>query len=157
MSDEEKIHQTLIERGQTLALAESCTGGHLAARFTTLPDASKYFLGSLVTYSDQFKHTSLGVEKETLLNHGAVSRETAHEMWIGLMKQSDADFGIAVTGIAGPSGGSREKPVGTVYIALGEKGKKPRVFENHFEGDRLEVINTTIDKALSELMVFLEI
>ena len=155
MSKAKEIHQALIEKGKTLCLAESCTGGHLAATFTSIPDASKYFLASLVAYSNQIKEKVLGVSKETLRTNGAVSREVAHEMWIGLMKISGADYGIAVTGTAGPSGGTKEKPVGTVFIAVGEKGKKPHIIENLFEGDRMEVIHSTIESALDELSYLL--
>ena len=157
MSQEKKIHQFLIDHDLTLALAESCSGGHLAARFTSLPDASKYFLGSIVTYSNRFKHEILKVENETLRVNGAVSRAAAHEMWLGLMKLTDADFGISVTGIAGPSGGTKEKPVGTVYVAVGKKEKKPHVVECFFEGNRQEVITLTCEKALEELALLLEI
>ncbi len=151
MSQVEKIHKSLIDSKRTLALAESCTGGHLAALFTSIPDASKYFLGSLVTYSNQLKEDLLKVSKETLRTSGAVSRETANEMLLGLMKMTSADFGIAITGTAGPSGGSKEKPVGTVFIAVGAKGKKPHIVECHFEGARQAVIEASCAKALLEL------
>jgi PncC family amidohydrolase len=151
MSLEKQIHQFLIEKGQTLALAESCTGGALASRFSSLADASKYFLGSLVTYSNRLKHELLKVEEKTLFANGAVSRSTAHEMWLGVMQLTDADYAIATTGVAGPLGGTAEKPVGTVYIAVGKRGEKPRILEERFEGSRREVIRQTCDKALEEL------
>lgn len=155
MSHLEKIHKTLIEKKKTLALAESCSGGHLAARFTAIPDASKYLLGSIVAYSNVIKEKILKVSHQTIALQGAVSRSTADEMWIGLMKLSDADFGIVTTGIAGPSGGTVEKPVGTVFIALGAKGKKPHVLECHFDGDRKAIIQKTCDKAVEELAYLL--
>lgn len=151
MSLQEKIHKMLISQGKTLALAESCTGGYLATKFTSIPDASKYFLGSFVTYSNTMKEVVINVSKNTLINHGAVSRETADEMLLGLMKLSGADYGIAVTGMAGPSGGTEDKPVGTVFIAVGAKGKKPHVLKCHFEGDREAVIEATTQRALDEL------
>ncbi len=157
MSQIEKIHRCLIEKTRTLALAESCSGGHLAAQFTAIPDASKYLLGSLVTYSNEWKRTLLHVTRDTLQKHGAVSRETADEMWIGLMKVSGADFGIAVTGTAGPSGGTKEKPVGTVFIAVGEKGKKPHIVKCVFSGDRRAVIQATCAKAIEELFLLLDL
>lgn len=147
----QKIHQTLIERKQTLALAESCTGGRLSAQITSLADASKYFLGALVTYSNALKEELLGVSRKTLVSRGAASREVASEMLLGLMKSIDADYGVAVTGIAGPSGGAQDRPVGTVYIALGERGKKPHVIHCHLEGDRQEIIASACARALEEL------
>lgn len=153
----QKIHHHLIEQKKTLALAESCTGGHLAAQFTSIPNASKYFLGSVVAYSNLLKQRILHVSPETLLQSGAVSRNTADEMLLGLMKLSEADYGIAITGIAGPSGGTKEKPVGTVFIALEARGKKPHVVECHFSGNRLEVIEATCEKALLEFSQLLEL
>lgn len=151
MSQLEKIHHFLIKNNKTVALAESCTGGHLAALFTRMADASRYFLGSLVTYSDYFKEKLLHVSQKTLYESGAVSRETADEMWLGLMKFSGADYGIAITGIAGPSGGTKEHPVGTVFIALGAKGKKPHVSECHFTGTRDEIMRQACEQAIVEL------
>lgn len=157
MSDAKHIHQFLISAKKTLVLAESCTGGHLAAVFTSMPDASKYFLGSMVAYSDALKQKLLGVKKETLRENGAVSRSIAHEMWLGAMKVAEADYGIAVTGTAGPSGGTKEKPVGTVVLCIGEKGKKPHVLEICFQGeDRLEVIRQAVAMALKELSALLQ-
>lgn len=155
MSPIEKIHNHLIQSNKTLALAESCTGGALAARFTAIPDASKYFLGSLVTYSNDLKKTFLKVSPKTIMESGAVSREVADEMLLGLMKETEADYGIAITGIAGPTGGTAEKPVGTVYIALGARGKKPHVIECGFKGNRKEVISEACERAISELMLIL--
>lgn len=151
MSIAKKIHSHLIEQEKTLALAESCTGGELATKFTIFPDASQYFLGSIVSYSNALKKELLQVSANTLQDHGAVSRETANEMLLGLMKFSSADYGIAITGIAGPSGGTDDKPVGTVFIALGEKGKKPHVIRAQFTGDRKNIIDLSCNLALEEL------
>ncbi len=115
---EEAVGRLLKERGLTLATAESCTGGLLASLITDVPGASDYFLEGVVTYSNEAKIKTLGVQKKTLKIFGAVSSETALEMAHGLKKISGADFCISVTGIAGPSGGSEEKPVGTVHIAV---------------------------------------
>ena len=156
MSLIEKIHSHLIKSEKTLALAESCSGGHLSAQFTSIPDASKYFLGSLVVYSNALKMSLLKVTSETLIHSGAVSREVADEMLLGLMKRTEADYGIAVTGIAGPSGGTAEKPVGTVFIALGIRGKKPHIVECHFNGDRAAVIEAICERAISELALLLD-
>jgi PncC family amidohydrolase len=112
------VVQFLTERKQTLALVESCTGGYIAHCVTNVPGASNIFLGGVVAYSNEAKKKFLGVRAETLKHHGAVSAETAREMAEGARKQFGADFAIAVTGIAGPGGGSKAKPVGTVFIAL---------------------------------------
>ena len=112
------IVRMLTERNQTLALAESCTGGYLANRVTNVPGASEIFLSGLVTYSNQAKQSLLGVARQTLAAHGAVSDEVAREMAEGARHRFGADFALAVTGIAGPGGGTAAKPVGTVFIAL---------------------------------------
>ncbi|MBS0629899.1 MAG: CinA family protein [Verrucomicrobia bacterium] len=157
MSPIEKIHHHLIKEEKTLALAESCTGGLLAAKFTAIPDASKYFLGSLVTYSNALKKSLLKVSPLTISGSGSVSRAAADEMLLGLMKITDADYGIAVTGIAGPSGGTKEKPVGTVFIALGARGKKPHVIECTFTGDRASIMHEACERAILELKLLLDL
>lgn len=112
----------LEERNMMLAAAESCTGGYIAASITENPGSAKVFYGSMVTYSNEAKMSILGVKKETLDAFGAVSEETAREMVAGLAKLSGADISVAVTGISGPEGGSKEKPVGLTYIAVSYKG-----------------------------------
>lgn len=114
----ETIVHLLTERKQTLVLAESCTGGYVANRITDVPGASEVFLSGLVTYSNESKEQLLGVRAETLAQHGAVSEPTAREMAEGARTRFGADYAIAITGIAGPGGGTPEKPVGTVFIAL---------------------------------------
>jgi len=120
--DEGEIEATIVEaltsRGQTLAVAESCTGGCIAHRLTNVPGASIVFLGGFVTYSNAAKSKFIGVREQTLAEHGAVSEPVATEMAEGALKQTGADYAISVTGIAGPSGGTETKPVGTVFIAL---------------------------------------
>ncbi len=157
MSPIEKIHHHLIKGQKTLALAESCTGGLLSSKFTALPDASKYFLGSLVAYSNAMKKDFLKVSPLTIGQSGAVSRETADEMLIGLMKNTEADYGISITGIAGPAGGTAEKPVGTVFIALGARSKKPHVIECHFKGDRAAIMQEACERAIMELLLILDL
>jgi len=115
---EEILVRLLIRQKKTLALAESCTGGGLANRITNVPGASAVLLGGFVTYSNQAKESCLGVRAETLAAHGAVSEAVAREMVEGARHRIGADFAIAITGIAGPGGGTPEKPVGTVFIAL---------------------------------------
>jgi nicotinamide-nucleotide amidase len=120
--DDEEIEMIVVrqltERKKTLALAESCTGGGIANRVTNVPGASAVFPGGVVSYANEVKEQFLGVRAETLKQHGAVSEAVAREMAEGARKKFGADFALAVTGIAGPAGGSREKPVGTVFIAL---------------------------------------
>ncbi|PYK97458.1 MAG: hypothetical protein DME19_16295 [Verrucomicrobia bacterium] len=112
------IVRLLTERRETLALAESCTGGYIANRITNVPGASAVLLAGLVTYSNDAKQKFLGVRGETLASHGAVSEPVAREMAEGARQKTGAHFAIAVTGIAGPTGGTPDKPVGTVFIAL---------------------------------------
>lgn len=115
---EEKVHHTLIERGQTLAVAESCTGGKIASKFTAMAGASAYFLAGLTTYSNEAKMRLLGVDEGLILQHGAVSEEVARAMAEGARRVTDADYAVSTTGIAGPTGGSEAKPVGTVWFAI---------------------------------------
>ena len=121
-TQDERLHDVIIrlltERKETLALAESCTGGYVANQLTNVPGASAAFLGGMVTYSNEAKQTLLGVSAETLARHGAVSEPTVREMASGARARLGADYGLAITGIAGPSGGTEAKPVGTVFIAL---------------------------------------
>lgn len=117
------LQETMVKRGLTLSLAESCTGGAIATHITALSGASDYFLGSIVSYSNEMKGEALHVKKETLKSYGAVSCQVAEEMALGALKVSGADYAVSVTGIAGPLGGTAEKPIGTVYAAIAEKGK----------------------------------
>lgn len=119
---EEAIGEKLIAKGLTLASAESCTGGRFASRITSVPGASRYFLEGAVTYGNQSKIKRLGVKPQTLLKYGAVSAETAGEMAEGICETSGADIGVSITGIAGPGGGTKEKPVGLVHIGMCVKG-----------------------------------
>ena len=136
---EEIVGKLLLEKRRTLALAESCTGGYIGHRITRVAGSSAYFKSSAVTYSNESKIRLLGVQRSTLERHGAVSRETALEMAEGIRRQAEADIGLSVTGIAGPSGGSPEKPVGTVWIGLArDQESDARLF--HFQGDRERVI-----------------
>lgn len=132
---EAKLVGLLAGRGETLALAESCTGGFICHRITNVPGSSEVFVNGMVTYSNESKQRLLGVRPETLAEHGAVSEATAREMAEGVRTRSNATYALAVTGIAGPGGGSIEKPVGTVYIALAKEGKT--IVRHHlFQYDR---------------------
>ena len=130
----------LEEKGLSLALAESCTGGYISHLVTKVPGASKVLKGSVVVYSNEMKEKLLGVNEETLTKYGAVSEEVVIEMCRGLEKNFGVDCGIAVSGIAGPDGGSPDKPVGTVWIACLFKGRVGAV-KHHFSGDRMQVIS----------------
>ena len=144
------VVRLLTERKQTLALAESCTGGGIANRITNVPGASAVFTGGYVTYSNESKQISLGVRPETLASHGAVSEPVAREMAEGARARLGADFAIAVTGIAGPSGGTAQKPVGTVYIALaGAFGTEVLLKVNAYEREAFKQV--TAQQALEML------
>ncbi|MDX6445388.1 MAG: nicotinamide-nucleotide amidase [Blastocatellia bacterium] len=118
---EEVVGRSLAIKGFTLAVAESCTGGLIAERLTNVPGSSKYFVEGLVTYSNESKTRLLGVDKKLILEFGAVSQQIARDMARGVRHRAKTDFGLAVTGIAGPDGGSEEKPVGLVFIALADE------------------------------------
>ena len=150
-SVEESLHKEFIARKKTLALAESCTGGSIAAKLSATPGTSNYFLGSIVAYSNQWKERFLQVSRSTLKEKGAVSREVVIEMVEGLFKETDADFAAAVSGIAGPSGGSKEKPLGTIYIGIGERGKKIDAGVVFAKGDRQSAIDLAVHLTLGAL------
>lgn len=115
---EEQVHQMLIEKGRTLAVAESCTGGKIASKFTAMAGASAYLLAGVVAYANEAKRDILGVDPEMIARYGAVSEQVAREMAEGVRRISGADYALATTGIAGPTGGTEQKPVGTVWFAL---------------------------------------
>lgn len=138
---EEVVVGLLTDRKQTLVTAESCTGGYIAHCVTNVSGASEVFVGGLVTYSNELKKALLGVRTETLEAHGAVSEETAREMAEGARARYGADFAIAVTGIAGPTGGTIDKPVGTVFIALADgRGTDVRRQQNGFDRETFKFI-----------------
>lgn len=147
----ELAHKTLIENGATLATAESCTGGTLAARLTAQAGASTYFRGGVVAYSNEVKECALGVKHSTLESHGAVSEATVREMAEGVRQRLGADYGIATTGIAGPGGGTTEKPVGTVWTAIASAtGTTTRLL--HFGDRRQQTIDRTCNQVYSDLV-----
>jgi nicotinamide-nucleotide amidase len=135
---EEVVGWLLLDQHRSLALAESCTGGLLSQRITRIAGSSAYYLGGAVTYSNDTKVRFLGVQPTTLEKHGAVSRETALEMSQGIRERTGADVGLSVTGIAGPSGGSAAKPVGTVWVSIAMKTfHEARLFQFHGERERV--------------------
>lgn len=148
---EEAIGITLRARGLTLAVAESCTGGLLGGRITAVPGSSDYFLGGIISYSNEVKMKLLGVSPATLEAHGAVSTETAIEMAVGATRATGADIGISITGVAGPGGGSAKKPVGTVYIGIAVPGLAPRALRADLWGDRTTIRQRAVQRALLEL------
>ena len=141
---EELLGNLFLARGKTFALAESCSGGYAGHLITSIPGSSKYFEGSTVTYSYQMKEAILGVKKETLAIQGAVSEACVREMLEGLFRVSTADYGVSISGIAGPDGGTAEKPVGTVCLAVGDRNniitKTYHFFPRRMENIRLSSI-----------------
>ncbi|RLA84042.1 MAG: hypothetical protein DRG31_05460 [Deltaproteobacteria bacterium] len=144
----------LRERGFSLATAESCTGGLVAHRITQVPGSSEYFLGGVVSYSNESKERELGVPAEVIRVHGAVSAECASAMAEGVRLRFGSTFGISTTGIAGPAGGTPEKPVGTVFIAL-DAGSHKEVKGYRFFGDRNQIKLMASEVALDRLRRFL--
>ena len=148
------VGDRLRRAGLTLALAESCTGGLVAHRITNIAGSSDYFLGGVVAYANAAKQTILGVSPDTLRRHGAVSEETALEMARGARRLLGADAALAITGIAGPGGGSSDKPVGLVYVALSTADAE-RCRRFVWAGDRLTNKQLSADAALRLLLEYL--
>lgn len=146
------IHNLFIENGWTLSIAESCTGGEASARLTKLAGASQYFLGSIVCYSNALKTSILQVPEEVLIKYGAVSKEVAGYLAEGMLKLTGSDFSLAVTGIAGPTGGSKEKPVGTIWAAIYQKRGKPFVWKLEAHGNRQSIISQAVDSIFTHLL-----
>ena len=144
----EKLHKKLIKKKITLSVAESCTGGLLSSKFTRLSGSSKYFQMGLVTYSNNAKIKILKVKKKIIDKYGSVSPECCGSMVQGLTKISKSKINISVTGIAGPNGGTKDKPVGLVYIGLAKRNKTI-VLKNYFKKkDRKSIQNKTVEKCI---------
>ena len=149
------VGRLLRQTGMTLALAESCTGGLIAHRITNVPGSSDYFAGGIVSYSNDIKERVLGVRQTTLHRYGAVSEQTALEMARGGRRVCRADVALAVTGVAGPGGGTPDKPVGLVYVALATPDDE--WVERHvWDGDRQENKERSAEAALDLLRRYLE-
>ncbi len=148
---EEALHREMIARKKTLALAESCTGGHIASKIVSIPGASKFFLGSIVAYTNEWKERFLQVSRTTLKQKGAVSREVVIEMVQGLFQETEADYAAAISGIAGPKGGTKEKPIGTIYIAIGQRRQKIDAGPIHAPPERISAIDLSVHLTLGAL------
>lgn len=147
-----QLSKMLMAEHLSLCTAESCTGGWIAKILTDIPGSSAWFDSGMAAYSYEAKQALLGVRSETLMEFGAVSRETVLEMVSGALITSSASLAVAVTGIAGPGGGLPGKPVGTVWIAWKRRGQYPKAEVFHFDGDREAVRRNTVAAALQGLM-----
>lgn len=149
----ERLGRLLTADGKTIATAESCTGGWIAQAITDVPGSSAWFDRGFVTYSNAAKVQMLGVDPQTLEDYGAVSAETATQMVAGALVRSDADVAVAVTGIAGPDGGTPEKPVGTVFIAWADKNGAVKVIRQQFSGNRRQIRAQTVKAAIDGVAI----
>jgi nicotinamide-nucleotide amidase len=151
-----RLGAALVARGVTLATAESCTGGGVGECVTSVAGSSDWYDRGFVTYSNASKEDMLGVRRATLERHGAVSEETAREMAVGALERSLAGLAVAVTGVAGPGGGTPAKPVGTVCFAWARRGRRPRSSTRSFAGDRASVRRQSVAAALEGVLAELE-
>ncbi len=147
-----RVGAALIERGSSVSAAESCTGGLILSTLTDCAGSSAYVEGGLVTYSNEAKMRMLKVREETLMQHGAVSEAIAAEMALGARALFDTDYALSVTGIAGPGGGTAEKPVGLTFIGLAGRGGLLRVERHVWDGDRVENKVRSVEAALRLLL-----
>ena len=151
-----KLQTLLRANNQTITTAESCTGGLVASMITKISGSSDIFNGSIVTYSNKIKNQELHVQNETLEKYGAVSIEVVDEMLIGVLKKFDANFAIAISGIAGPNGGTRNKPVGTVIIGISDENNHKIVNIYNFKGSREDIQIQAAKVALKEIYKFIK-
>lgn len=148
---EEIIHDILIQKGMTLCTAESCTGGSIAGRLTRVPGASQFFAGGFIPYSNALKMKILKVPKQMLDDYGAVSAEVVSQMAAEALLLAETDWSLAVSGIAGPEGGTLEKPVGTIWAAIVHRNSKPYIWHMHVLGNRETIIEKTVNLTLEKL------
>ena len=151
----EHLQKIMADKGLKLSLAESCTGGLIGGGITSFSGSSSYFMGSAVTYSNESKERILKVSHQSLIDFGAVSEQVAKEMALGSLHAYGSDIAASVTGIAGPNGGTKEKPVGTVWMAVTD-GKKTMTFENHFDGSRDSIRAASRDVLIDRIIEFVE-
>lgn len=154
MKIEEKAAELLIKLKKTLAVAESCSGGLLTHRLTNIPGSSQFLKVGIMAYSNEAKIKLLKVSPSLIKKYGAVSPETACAMAQGVRLSFKTDFGVSITGIAGPTGGTKTKPIGLTYISMSSK-EKLECLECHFKGSRLQVKESAATKALSLLLKFI--
>ena len=152
----DRLMQFLLDRTLTIATAESCTGGLLGAALTHNAGSSAVFDCGFITYSNETKINLLGVPKDIIEQHGAVSAETAKAMAHGVLAKTMADVAISVTGIAGPGGGNAAKPVGLVYFGIGLRYKTLTALEKHFTGNREDIRHQAVDYALTQTLHILK-
>lgn len=153
-SPEHLIGEILRKKKLTISAAESCTGGRFGDKMTNVSGSSDYFFGSVVAYSNDAKMRILGVKKKTLTSHGAVSEQVATEMAIGCRRAFGSDIGVSTTGIAGPTGGSKEKPVGLVWFGVTD-GKQNVTDRVMFSGDRLDIKESAANHAIELIIDFI--
>lgn len=156
MTNAEKLVEMLIERGYYISCAESCTGGKVTGAIVDVADASKVLNASIVTYSNEAKMRYLGVKEETLTKYGAVSENTAWEMAAGIAKANDAEIGVGVTGLAGPGGGTKEKPVGMVCFGFSICGEVTTITKQFGDIGRNQVREKSVAFVLETLVAILE-
>lgn len=148
----QELFEALKRRGIMMATAESCTGGLIAKTITDLPGSSEIFERGFVTYSNQSKVELLAIPEAVIDRHGAVSAEVAQAMAEGALEHSNAKIAVSCTGIAGPGGGTKEKPVGLVYIGVASRMGPPRTYEHSFSGDRDSIRKQCVDAALAHVL-----
>ncbi len=151
-----ELQNLLRDYNKTITTAESCTGGLIASMITKISGSSDIFNGAIITYSNKSKNKELNVKKETLETYGAVSIEVVSQMLDGVIKKFDANLAIAVSGIAGPNGGTKNKPVGTVVIGIMSKGIGKDIEVCHFNGTRNEIQNQVAKYSLKKILRFLK-
>lgn len=151
----QKVGETLLQKGMKLATAESCTGGWVAQAVTAVPGSSGWFDCGFVSYSNTAKQKMLGVERDVLEQHGAVSEPVVAQMAEGALRNSEANIAVAISGIAGPDGGTEDRPVGTVWMAWAIEGHPTVTCLSFFNGDRDEVRQQAVEQALDGILAYL--
>jgi nicotinamide-nucleotide amidase len=151
-----KMQEILKQNNQTITCAESCTGGLIASKITQISGSSAIFKGSVVTYCNEIKEQELNVKKQTMIDNGVVSIEVVNEMLDGVIKKFDATYAIAVSGVAGPTGGTKNKPVGTVVVGVASIYGDIHSSIYHFKGDRISIQNQAANKGLAKVFKFIQ-
>lgn len=149
------IHDFCISKKISLSLAESCTGGYISSQLTGLPGCSQYFLGSIIAYSNSMKKSVLGIDDKLLKEHGAVSGPVVSEMAKNVLKLTGSSYSLAISGIAGPSGAGRDKPVGTIWAAIANSGDT-YIWNFHLLGNRQQIIEKSSQIVLDQLWMLLK-